>query len=56
MRIERRAILGLFATGIFALAALTDGQAQRAPTTLLIRGATIIDGIADAPHPRSRNF
>src|SRR6266581_2389163 len=49
MRIERRAILGFFATGIFALAALTDGQAQQAPTTLLIRGATIIDGIADAP-------
>src|SRR6266705_3375065 len=49
MRIERRAILGFFATGIFALAGLTDGQAQQAPTTLLIRGATIIDGIADAP-------
>src|SRR5499426_335010 len=48
MRIERRAILGLFATGLFALATLTDGQAQQAPTTLLIRGATIIDGIADA--------
>src|ERR1700704_1719576 len=49
MRIERRAILGLCATGIFALAVLTGGQAQQAPTTLLIRGATIIDGIADAP-------
>src|SRR5215471_20146738 len=48
MRIKRRAVLGLFATGIFALTALTNGQAQQAPTTLLIRGATIIDGIADA--------
>ena len=48
MRIERRAILGLVATGIFVLAALGDGQAQQAPTTLLIRGATIIDGISDA--------
>src|SRR5215468_755263 len=49
MRIERRAILGLFATGLFALATLTYGRAQQAPTTLLIRGATIIDGIADEP-------
>src|SRR5262245_49486873 len=49
MRIERRAILGLVAIGIFALAARTNSQAQQPPTTLLIRGATIIDGIADAP-------
>ncbi len=49
MRIERRAVLGLFATGMFVLAALTDGQAQQAPSMLLIRGATIIDGLADAP-------
>ena len=48
MRIERRAMLGLIAISIFALAAPTDGQAQ-APTTLLIRGATIIDGVADEP-------
>src|SRR5262245_52204953 len=49
MRIQRRAILGLFATGMFALVTLSTGQAQQAPTTLLIRGATIIDGTADAP-------
>src|ERR671931_116807 len=49
MRIERRAVLKLVATGVFALAALTEAQAQQAPATLLIRGATIIDGIADAP-------
>src|SRR5256714_12385562 len=49
MRIERRAVLGLFATGIFALTTLTSSQAQQAPTTLLIRGATIIDGIAETP-------
>ncbi len=47
MRI-RRMFLGCLATGIFALAALTYSQAQ-APSTLLIRGATIIDGLSDAP-------
>jgi len=47
MRI-RGMFLGCLATGIFALAALTYSQAQ-APSTLLIRGATIIDGLSDAP-------
>src|SRR5688572_19601981 len=43
-----RVILGgLVAVG-FALGAFGPGSAQ-APTSLLIRGATIIDGIADAP-------
>src|SRR5499425_3495216 len=49
MRITRRALIGFMAAGFLAAAALTDGQAQQASTTLLIRGATIIDGIADAP-------
>lgn len=48
MRIARRALLGFMATGILALAALTSSQAQ-APSTLLIRGATIIDGLSDTP-------
>jgi hypothetical protein len=47
MRIGR-VFLGFFVTGILALAALTSSPAQ-APSTLLIRGATIIDGLADAP-------
>src|SRR5258706_7448550 len=45
----RRAFLGCLATGIVGLAALTAGQAQVPSTLLLIRGATIIDGISDAP-------
>jgi hypothetical protein len=40
--------LALVATGILVLAASTLSRAQ-APSTLLIRGATIIDGLADAP-------
>jgi amidohydrolase family protein len=49
MRIARRALLGLLAIGTLTLAALTNTQAQQAPATLLIRGATIIDGLADQP-------
>jgi hypothetical protein len=48
MRFARRALIGLMATGILA-AALIDSQAQQAPSTLLIRGATIIDGLAEQP-------
>jgi predicted amidohydrolase YtcJ len=40
--------LGILVTGILAFAALTASQAQ-APSTLVIRGATIIDGLSDAP-------
>ena len=47
MRIARAA-LGLLVTAILALAAPPDSRAQ-APSTLLIRGATIIDGVSDAP-------
>ena len=47
MRIER-VFLGFLVTAIFALAAVSHGRAQ-APSTLLIRGATIIDGISDTP-------
>jgi len=39
---------GILVTGILAFAAPTAGYAQ-APSTLLIRGATIIDGLSDAP-------
>src|SRR5262245_28594280 len=49
MRIPRRALIGFMAAGCLAAAALTNGQAQQAPATLLIRGATIIDGFADQP-------
>src|SRR5712691_6568541 len=49
MRIVRRALIGFVAAGFVAAAALTNSHAQLAPTTLLIRCATIIDGIADAP-------
>jgi hypothetical protein len=49
MRIARRAVLGLLAIGTLTLAALANTQAQQAPATLLIRGATIIDGLADQP-------
>src|SRR5262245_55737294 len=48
MRITRAAFC-LLAVGAFAFAALTVSHAQQAPSTLLIRGATIIDGLADAP-------
>jgi len=47
MRI-RRVFLGFLVTGILVLTAPTHSQAQ-APSTLLITGATIIDGLADAP-------
>jgi Amidohydrolase family len=47
MRI-RTVLLALLVTGILAFAALTASRAQ-APSTLLIRGATIIDAISDAP-------
>src|SRR5262245_37288680 len=49
MRIARRAVLGFLAIGTIAVAALTSSQAQQAPATLLIRGATIIDGLTDQP-------
>src|SRR6476660_4188592 len=41
-------ILGLLVTVLLTLAAPPDSWAQ-APATLLIKGATIIDGVADAP-------
>jgi adenine deaminase len=41
-----RALVGLLALGVLAFAAPALGQA---PAPLLIRGATLIDGIADAP-------
>ncbi len=43
-----RFILGFVVGGILTLAALHAVQAQ-APATLFIRGATIIDGLSDAP-------
>jgi hypothetical protein len=47
MRIAR-VVLGLLVIGMLALAAPPDSRAQ-APSTLLIRGATIIDAVSDAP-------
>lgn len=47
MRI-RAVLLAILVTGILAFTAQTGSQAQ-APSTLLIRGATIIDGLSDAP-------
>src|SRR5262245_51608296 len=47
MRIARGALVFLVA-GVLALAALTSSEAQT-PSMLLIRGATIIDGVSDAP-------
>src|SRR5258707_15610245 len=44
----RRVFFDFLAAGVLVLAASTYGEAQ-APSTLLIRGATIIDGLADAP-------
>ena len=41
-------LLGILLTATFALAAPTESRAQ-SPSTLLIRGATIIDGLSDAP-------
>jgi hypothetical protein len=46
MRIAH-ALVGVMALGVLALAAPAFGQAP--PPTLLIRGATLIDGLADAP-------
>src|SRR5262245_10362225 len=46
--ISRRVVLGTLIATALALSASTSGEAQ-APSSLLIRGATIIDGIADAP-------
>jgi hypothetical protein len=43
-----RIFLGFVAAAILVLATSTHSQAQ-APSILLIRGATIIDGLADAP-------
>src|SRR5262245_41514581 len=43
-----RGFSGFVAAAILVLAASTSSEAQ-APSTLLIRGATIIDGLADAP-------
>ena len=45
---KRANLLAILAAGILGLAALTASHAQ-APSTLLIKGATIIDGISDAP-------
>jgi hypothetical protein len=47
MRIARAAF-GLLVTTVLALATPSDSRAQ-APSTLLIRGATIIDGVSDTP-------
>src|SRR6266446_10579680 len=44
----RRVFFDFLAAGVLVLAASTYSQAQ-APSTLLIRGATIIDGLSDAP-------
>src|SRR5258707_12461906 len=44
----RRFFFDFLAAGVLVLAASTYGEAQ-APSTLLIRGATIVDGLADAP-------
>lgn len=43
-----RVILGSLVAVVFALGALGPGSAQ-APSSLLIRGAVIIDGVSDAP-------
>jgi hypothetical protein len=45
----RRVFLACLATAIVAFSGLTDTYAQQAPSALLIRGATIIDGLADTP-------
>ena len=47
MRI-RPVLLALLVTAIFGFAAKTASRAQ-APSTLVIRGATIIDGLSDVP-------
>ena len=47
MRVAR-VFLVFLAAGILALAAPTSSGAQT-PSALLIRGATIIDGLSDAP-------
>ena len=48
VKMRIRAVLpAILVTGILAFTALTGSQAQ-APSTLLIRGATIIDGLSDA--------
>ena len=39
---------GILVTGLLAFATLTPSHGQ-APSTLLIKGATIIDGLSDAP-------
>jgi len=44
----RAILLGVLGSGFLVFAALTATQAQ-APATLIIRGATIIDGLSDAP-------
>src|ERR1700680_2499700 len=44
----RGLLLAILVFGPLAFAALTASHAQ-APSTLLIRGATIIDGVSDAP-------
>jgi len=44
----RRIFLVFVTAGVLALAALTSSGAQ-APSAVLIRGATIIDGLSDAP-------
>jgi len=40
--------IGFLVTGMLGLATLTYGQAQ-APSMLLIKGATVIDGLSDEP-------
>jgi len=44
----RSLLLGSLVVGLFAFASPPSSQAQT-PSTLIIRGATIIDGLADAP-------
>src|SRR6202051_423433 len=44
----RGVLLAILVFGTLAFAALTASHAQ-APSTLLVRGATIIDGVSDAP-------
>src|SRR5258708_18244750 len=44
----RAILLGILVAAVFAIAAPPAGRAQ-APSMLLIRGATIIDGVSDAP-------
>jgi hypothetical protein len=48
MRFKAAVLLGILVTAILAFVSPTTSQAQT-PSTLVIRGATIIDGLSDAP-------